>query len=79
MNSYITNKVLDQRPPEISQKEEFLSRNSWVVLTQLRSGYSRVLNSYLHRIDEEIEDKCPDYKASPHKTNHLFNCQMKTY
>ena len=77
MNSYIPNKVLDQRPPEISQKEESLSRNSRVVLTQLRSGYSRVLNSYLHRIDEEIEDKCPDCNTSPHNTNHLFNCQMK--
>ena len=80
MNSPIPNKVLDQRPPELSQKEESLSRNSRVVLTQLRSGYSRVLNSYLHRIDEEIEDKCPDTNRVtlvPHNTNHLFNYQMK--
>ena len=77
INSYIPNKVLDQITPEINQKEGFFSRNSRVVLTQLRSLYSRKLNSYLHRIDEEIEDKCPDYNASPHDTNHLFNCQMR--
>ena len=77
INSYIPNKVLNLKPPEISQKEESLSRNSRVVLTQLRSGYSRVLNSYLHRINEEIEDKCPDCNTSPHTTDHLFNCQMK--
>jgi len=77
INSYIPNKVLNQRPPDISQKEESLSRNSRVVLTQLRSGYSRVLNSYLHRINEEIEDKCPDCNTTPHTTDHLFNCQMK--
>ena len=77
INSYIPNKVLNLKPPEISQKEESLSRNSRVVLTQLRSGYSRVLNSYLHRINEEIEDKCPDCITSPHTTDQLFNCQMK--
>ena len=47
-----------------------------VVLNQLRSGYSRVLNSYLHRIDEEKENKCTNCNTSPHNTNHLFNCQL---
>ena len=33
--------------------------------------------SSTNRIDEEIEDKCPDCNTSPHNTNHLFNCQLK--
>ena len=76
IDSYIPNKVLDQKPPAVSKKEENLSRNSRVLLSQLRSGYSRMLNSYLHRINDEIEDKCPKCNTSPHTTEHLFNCPM---
>jgi len=76
IDSYIPNKVLDQKPPAVSKKEENLSRNSRVLLSQLRSGYSRMLNSYLHRINDEIEDKCPKCNTGPHTTEHLFNCPM---
>jgi len=76
INSYIPNKVLDQKPPEISKKEDSLTRNSRVLLSQLRSGYSRILNSYKHRINENIEDKCPKCNSTPHTTDHLFNCPM---
>ncbi len=44
------------------------------LLSQLRSGYSRLLNSYLHRIDDNIEDKCPLCNQTPHDTVDLFNC-----
>ena len=77
INNYIPNKVLNQQPPKIDQKEKSLSRNSRSLLSQLRSGYSRKLNSYLHRINDEVEDKCPECNIGPHTTNHLFNCQIK--
>ena len=77
IRNYIPSKVLNRPPPKIDKKEESLSRNSRSLLSQLRSGYSRKLNSYLHRINDEIEDKCPQCNISPHTTSHLFNCQMK--
>ena len=44
------------------------------MLSQLRSGYSRKLNSYKHRIDQNINDKCPECNGTPHDSKHLFNC-----
>ena len=73
--SYGENKVLHRNPPQVHSSESKLSRNFRVKLTQLRSGYSRSLNSYMHRIDENIEDKCPDCSEGPHDTEHLFNCK----
>ena len=68
------NKVLNRRPPPIKSTEKSLSRRARSYLAQLRSGYSRKLKSYLHRIDEQIEDKCPSCFTTPHTTHHLFNC-----
>ena len=50
---------LDLKSPKIDTNEESLSRNSRSLLSELRSGYSRKFNSYLHRINDKIEDKCP--------------------
>ena len=69
----VPNKVLNRRPPEINKTELTLSRRASSNLAQLRSGYSRKLKSYLHRLDENIEDKCPICSNSPHTTTHLFN------
>ena len=71
------NKLLQRVPPEVNKAETNLPRYTRSLLSQLRSGYSRVLNSYLHRIDPETEDKCPDCGHTPHDTNHLFNCPDK--
>ena len=40
-------------------------------------NYSTYLNSYMSRIDEKIQNECPDCKESPHDTQHLFNCTEK--
>ena len=73
--NYPDNKVLNTRPPEVNDKEEIsLPRTSRCLLSQLRSGYSRMLNSYKSRIDQTIIDQCPDCGQSPHNTNHLFSC-----
>ena len=31
----------------------------------------------MSRIDEKIQNECPDCKESPHDTQHLFNCTEK--
>ncbi len=72
--SYPPNKVLQANPPEVNKMEANLTRSVRSQLSQLRSGYSRLLNSYLHRIDDNIEDKCPLCNQTPHDTVHLFNC-----
>ena len=43
-------------------------------LCQLRSGFLRLLNSYLNRLDDKIENKCPKCQTTPHDRSHLFNC-----
>ena len=62
-------------PPPINLDEMKLPRIAKARLSQLRRGFSRLLNSSLNRLDDEIEDKCPKCQTSPHDTNNLFNCQ----
>jgi hypothetical protein len=78
ISQYENNKVLNNIPPEISSEEENLSRKERCLLSQLRSGYSSLLYSYKHRIDntDTIQDMCPKCGASPHDTPHLFNCRL---
>ena len=74
--SYGPNKVLHSRPPDISAEEADLPRNVRTKLCQLRSGYSLLLNSYRHRIDPSIADKCPNCNQSGHTTEHLLTAQV---
>lgn len=74
ISKYPSNKVLERNPPEVNEEESSLSRATRSLLSQLRSGYSRLLNSYLHRIGETPDDKCPKCKIHSHTTSHLFNC-----
>mgnify|MGYP007048355338 CR=1 FL=1 len=75
INQYNNNKVLDNAPPPIDIEEQNLTRKSRCLLSQLRSGYSRKLNSYMSRIDNTVQDICPECGDSPHNTNHLFSCR----
>ena len=69
------NKVLGTRAPPINQSEKSLPRKTRTTLSQLRSGYSSSLNSFLSRINPlEYEDTCPKCGQGPHDTPHLFNC-----
>ena len=74
LENYQPNRVLLEKPPEINKNEESLSRNVRVELSRLCSGFSRKLNSYLNRLDENVNNTCPDCASSPHDANHLFNC-----
>uniref|UniRef100_A0A8D8YVW9 Uncharacterized protein n=1 Tax=Cacopsylla melanoneura TaxID=428564 RepID=A0A8D8YVW9_9HEMI len=74
IRSYTPNRVLNAKPPDIARAEQKLPRCTRTILAQLRSGWSKHLNTYMHRIDPAIEDKCPKCEGSPHDTPHLFNC-----
>ena len=71
------NKILNEIPPEINKEEKNLPRQARTALSQLRSGYSKMLNSYLARIDPTKSDICPNCNLAAHTTNHLFNCTQK--
>jgi hypothetical protein len=71
---YPPNKILQRNPPEVNKEEVNLPRITRSRLSQLRSGYSRILNSYLHRIGEKPDDSCTLCNQSPHTTLHLFEC-----
>jgi len=71
------NKVLNRRPPEVNKQERSLSRKTRCILSQLRSGYSTYLNSYMSRIDSNIQNTCPNCQGTPHDTLHIFNCPSK--
>ena len=75
IQNYDQNKVLNTSPPPINSDELNLTRKERVELARLRSGYSRLVNSYLHKLDEQVEDKCPSCATSPHDVNHLFECR----
>ena len=77
INSYEPSKVLGRTPPPIHKEELTLSRKTRATLSQLRSGYSKMLNNYNHRLDNNIPDECPDCSLTPHNVEHLFNCQNK--
>ena len=77
VQGYRPNKVLNSKPPAISDKEKSLPRRVRCTLSQLRSGYSKSLRSYVHRLKPGIRDTCPHCRRGPHDTNHLFHCTSK--
>ena len=74
IGDYAPNRVLNRKAPNINSKETELPRNARRVLAQLRSGFCSILKSYQHRIDDRVQDVCPDCGASPHDVSHIFNC-----
>ena len=72
-----SNPIINQPPPNINKDEKQLPRTTRATLSQLRSGYSRTLNSYMARIDSDTEDRCPDCLQAGHTTLHLFDCPAK--
>ena len=74
LQSYNNNRVLQHPPPKVNPEETKLSRKERSTLSQLRSGFSKMLNSYLNRING-TPDVCPSCAESPHDTAHLFDCR----
>ena len=73
------NRVLDQPAPKIHKSEVKLPRETRRILAQLRSNFSPFLQSYMQRINNNIEenvsDLCPKCAEEPHTTSHLFRCR----
>ncbi|KAF2344064.1 hypothetical protein FHG87_025181 [Trinorchestia longiramus] len=67
------NRGLQLSPSPISEKERSLPRSSRTLLSQLRSGHSRVLNSYQARIGATQDSTCPACGAED-QTTSLFSC-----
>ena len=68
------NRVLRDRPPDISETETSLRRPQRTTLSQLRSGHGHLLNSYKHRIDREDDPQCKDCGYDNQDVNHIFDC-----
>ena len=68
------NRVLRDRPPDISETETSLRRPQRTTLSQLRSGHCHLLNSYKHRIGREDDPQCNDCGYNNQDVNHLFDC-----
>ena len=68
------NRVLRDRPPDISGTEISLRRPQRTTLSQLRSGHCHLLNSYKHRIGREDDPQCKDCGFNNQDVNHLFDC-----
>ena len=74
LNTLKPNVLLNGRPPPISEKEKKLPHFVRRRLSQIRSGYCNLLNSYKNKIDPNIQHICPDCGSTPHDVIHLFNC-----
>ena len=69
------NKVLNTHPPRIALEEQTLSRTERCILAQLRSGYCNKLNSYKHRVDDNVPETCQRCNRNVDDTTaHLFEC-----
>ena len=60
--------------PRVDTSEKQLPRKARCILAQLRSGYSKILGSYISRVDPTASDQCPHCGGTPHDVHHLFNC-----
>ena len=67
-------KQIGTPPPKIAE-EQTLPRSR---LAQLRTGYCPQLNSYLIRIFDNVDNRCPKCDVPPHDVNHIFNCSKNT-
>ena len=68
------NRVLGIRPPPVHKSERRLPRDWRCVLTQLRSGFCKLLQSFLNRIGRSPSNICPHCGSLPDTTTHLFSC-----
>ena len=74
INNMTDNIVLNYRPPSISDEEIYLTRRQRDTLSQLRSGYCKLLNSYKKRLKQTYSSSYPDCGMDPQDVPHLFNC-----
>ena len=67
----------DYPVPDVAPEETTLPRKVRSALSQLRSGYTVLLNSYMSRIEPDATDECPECHEGPHDTAYLFACEAR--
>jgi hypothetical protein len=77
LQDYAPNNVLGCSPPAVAASEQQLSRRARSVLSQLRSGYCNLLNSYKARLSPDVQNICPECGVAPHDVAHLFDCTAR--
>ena len=69
------NVALDDPTHPISDSERDPIRKERVTLTQLRSGYWKLLGSYKSRMNKDVSlNICVDCGKTPHDVKYLFAC-----
>ena len=68
------NPLLQRRPPPVHPSESRLPRAYRASLSQLRSGYSNLLNSYKFKIGASLSATCPRCGDHDDTVPHLFEC-----
>ena len=59
------NRVLNYRPPPISDEEIYLMRRQRATLSQLCCGHCKLLNSYKKKLKQTDSSSCPDCGMDP--------------
>ena len=72
------NRVLNNRPSPINDKETHLSRRQRAAISQLRSGQCKLLYSYKNRLKQTDSSSYPDCGIDPQNVPHLRNCTAHT-
>ena len=76
IHSRTDSKQLGTPPPKIA--EQTVPRIARIRLPQLRTEYCPLLNFYLSRICNNVDNRCPKCDVAPHDVNHIFNCSKNT-
>jgi len=76
LQTRLPNSILGQQPPTINKSEQDISRKTRRILSQLRTGKSPILPTYLHKINPTLHPSplCPLCKVNNHNIKHLFSC-----
>ena len=68
-------KVICIPPPKVKPTKKSLLRTTRYKLSQVRSGYSRLLKTYLSRLDNKVSPLCPYCHLAPHSICHILTAQ----
>ena len=60
--------------PPINGEETSLTGRQRAILSQIRSGHCKLLNTYKKRLKQTDSSRCPDCGIDPQDVPHLFNC-----
>ena len=74
LNEQEDNPLLQRRPPPVHPSESRLPRAYRASLSQLRSGYCNILNSYKFKIGVAPSATCPRCGDHDDTVPHLFDC-----